>query len=114
MMYVLVAAVQAAEVAFQQGDDLYNIQGHALAAAMELHARIILAYKRNEDPPAGFKWYNDGKALPTPPAGTEWRLDLARQVWYLYDKTTFKLVPDGDLKDGFKYLIGVKFLPTGE
>jgi hypothetical protein len=48
--------LQAAEVAFQQGDDLYMIGGHALASAMELHARIILADRKKEDPPQGFRW----------------------------------------------------------
>jgi hypothetical protein len=47
---------QAAEVAFQQGDDLYMLGGHALAASMELHARIIMANDRKEEPPQGFKW----------------------------------------------------------
>jgi hypothetical protein len=29
------------------------------------------------------------------------------------NKTTLQPVPGGELRDGFKYLLGVKFLPTG-
>eukprot|EP00882_Tetradesmus_deserticola_P015228 GHRQ01016219.1.p1 GENE.GHRQ01016219.1~~GHRQ01016219.1.p1 ORF type:complete len:577 (+),score=184.85 GHRQ01016219.1:303-2033(+) len=107
------SALQAAEMAFQQGDDLYMAGGHALASAMELHARIIMADKKKEEPPLGFKWYNDGKGLPPAPAGTEYRFDMAKQLWVATDKTTFKPVPGGELRDGVKYLLGVKFLPTG-
>lgn len=107
------SALQAAEVAFQQGDDLYMVGGHALAAAMELHARIILADKNKEEPPQGFKWYDNGKGLPPAPSGTEYRFDIAKQLWFQFNKTTLQAVPGGELRDGVKYLLGVKFLPTG-
>jgi hypothetical protein len=57
--------------------------------------------------------YNDGKGLPAAPAGTEYRFDIAKQLWVATNKTTFQQVPGGELRDGFKYLLGVKFLPTG-
>jgi hypothetical protein len=60
LCYCSLLLLQAAEVAFQQGEDLYMIGGHALASAMELHARIILADKNKEDPPQGFKWWVGG------------------------------------------------------
>jgi hypothetical protein len=58
--------------------------------------------------------FDDGKALPSAPAGTEYRFDMGKQLWVATDKTTFQQVPGGELRDGVKYLLGVKFLPTGE
>jgi hypothetical protein len=58
--------------------------------------------------------FNDGKALPPAPAGTEYRFDMGKQLWVATNKTTFQQVPGGELQDGVKYLLGVKFLPCGE
>jgi hypothetical protein len=35
--------LQTAEMAWQQDDDLFSSSGHVLAAALEVHARIINA-----------------------------------------------------------------------
>jgi hypothetical protein len=35
--------LQTAEMAWQQDDDLYSSSGHVLAAALEVHARIVNA-----------------------------------------------------------------------
>lgn len=57
--------------------------------------------------------YDNGKGLPPAPSGTEYRFDIAKQLWFQFNKTTLQAVPGGELRDGMKYLLGVKFLPTG-
>lgn len=59
-------------MAWQQDDDIYSSSGYALAAAMELHARVTNANLDNNMAamPPGFKLYS---AMPTPPAGAIWR-----------------------------------------
>lgn len=92
-----------------QDDDLYSSNDYALAAALELHAKIILAGENDESKlPLGFKLE---KSLPKPPNGCKWKFDFQRQIWTAVNKSTGKWV--SDLKNGVKYLVGIKFLPTG-
>jgi hypothetical protein len=37
--------------------------------------------------------------------------DIQQQKWYARDRVTKKTV--SELQDGFKYLLGVKYMPTG-
>eukprot|EP00879_Flechtneria_rotunda_P022507 GHRR01023758.1.p2 GENE.GHRR01023758.1~~GHRR01023758.1.p2 ORF type:complete len:279 (+),score=87.28 GHRR01023758.1:1347-2183(+) len=103
--------LQAAEIAWQPDEDLYSSNDFALAAALELHARINLAYISNKDPsklPPGYKFYD---AMPPAPAGTRWQLNIGKQMWSAVDTRTGAWV--SDLNDGIKYMLGVGFLPTG-
>lgn len=101
--------VQAAETAWGQNVDLYGEAGYALAAALELHARIINAGLSNDESmlPAGFKFFS---SMPKPPAGCSWRWDGGAQLWSSFNSQNQKC---SDLKDGIKYIVGVKHLPTG-
>lgn len=99
-------------MAWQQDTDLYKADGYALASAMELHARIINAWdsQKNESLlPAGYKFFET--SMPTAPAGMDWVFDMQRQAWYARNRTT--MTPVSELKSGFKYLLGVKYMPTG-
>lgn len=79
--------LQVAELAWQQGEDVYSSGGHALAAAMELHARIIRAgtaalargspNAENVTLPAGFDVLAN---MPPPPAGCVWSFNLRTQA----------------------------------
>lgn len=102
--------VQTAEQAWQQHEDIYSSNSHALLAALELHARIINA-DAAQNPgmfPPGFKKFKD---MPEPPAGAVWRFDIRSQRWFAQDKATGKTV--SYLQDGVKYLLGIGHLPTG-
>lgn len=103
--------VQVAEQAWQQNKDVYSSNNHALAAALELHARIINAGAADDAGllPPGFKRFKD---MPEPPAGTAWRFDIRTQLWYAQDKATGQNV--ATLTDGNKYLLGIGHLPTGK
>jgi hypothetical protein len=102
--------VQAAEIAWQQGEDLYSSSNYALVPALELHARIIRAYQSNDSSllPNGFRFGDD---MPPAPEGTTWKFDIRQQSWQAFNLTTTQ--PVANLTDGYKYLIGVMFLPTG-
>lgn len=102
--------IQAAEIAWQQDEDLYSSSSYALVAALELHARIIRAGQSNDPTmlPAGFKM---GESLPLAPEGTMWKFDIRQQLWQAVNLTT--LQPVLNLTDGNKYLIGIMFMPAG-
>lgn len=92
-----------------QDEDLYSSNDYALAAALELHAKIILAGDNDESKlPVGFKL---DKSMPPPPKGCRWRFDIEKQLWTAVRTSDGKWV--SDLKDGVKYMVGIKFLPTG-
>jgi hypothetical protein len=98
-------------MAWQQNLDLYSQNGYALAAAMELHARIINAAlsKNNETLlPPGFRFYD--KSMPAPPAGCSWRFDMRSQLWSAFNSTTGAKVMD--LRNGVKYVVGPWALPS--
>jgi hypothetical protein len=101
--------IQAAETAWAQNDDVYSESGHALAAALELHARIINAHAAKDEAalPPGFKFFG---SMPPPPRGCSWKWDFETQLWSSYAHNRTKC---SDLRDGFKYAVGVTFLPTG-
>jgi hypothetical protein len=103
-LFGLGSLVQAAETAWAQGEDVYSESGHVLAAAMELHARIVNAKDSGDDSllPEGFAWFSD---MPAPPANCSWRWDIETQLWASYNANGTKC---SDLRDGIKYLLGVK------
>lgn len=104
--------LQAAEMAWQQNTDLYKANGYALASAMEFHARVINAWEANRDErllPAGYRFFDT--SMPPSPPGTDWVFNIQKQKWFARDRQTMKIV--SELKDGNKYLLGVKYLPTG-
>jgi hypothetical protein len=103
--------LQTAEQAWQQNEDIYSSNNHALLAAMELHARIINA-DAAQNPgllPPGFKRFKD---MPPAPPGTQWRFDIRSQLWFAQDKASGTTV--SYLRDGVKYLLGIGHLPTGK
>jgi hypothetical protein len=102
--------VQTAEQAWQQHEDIYSSNNHALLASMELHARIINA-DAAQNPgllPPGFKRFKD---MPAAPPGTQWRFDIRSQLWFAQDKASGRTM--SYLQDGVKYLLGIGHLPTG-
>lgn len=102
--------LQTAEIAWHQNDDLYSSNNYILAAAMELHARIIRAYQAQDLTmlPSGFKLIDD---MPSAPDGCMWKFDIRKQLWQAVDVTSYQVVDE--LRDGNKYLVGISFLPTG-
>jgi hypothetical protein len=102
---------QAAETAWAQDEDLYGTNGYALASALELHARIVNAWLDGDETalPAGFRFQ---KSMPAAPAGCAWQFSIADQKWTAYNKTAAGQVCTV-LADGFKYLLGITYLPTG-
>lgn len=79
-LFGLGSLVQAAEAAWGQGEDVYSEAGHGLAAALELHARIINARLDGDASalPEGFRWF---EAMPKAPPGCAWRWDVVTQGW---------------------------------
>jgi hypothetical protein len=74
-LFGLGGLLQSAEMAWQQDEDLYSASGHALAAAMELHARVANAFLSNRSTamlPPGYKYYD---AMPPPPKGAIWQCE---------------------------------------
>lgn len=43
--------------------------------------------------------------------GMDWVFDIQTQKWYARDRVSKKTM--SELQDGFKYLLGVKYMPTG-
>ena len=72
--------LQAAEAAWGQDVDLFGEGGAALAATLELHARLLNAALDRDSGalPPGFKFYAD---IPKAPAGCAWRWDGDVQLW---------------------------------
>jgi hypothetical protein len=88
-------------MAWQQDMDLYSSHQYALVAALELHARIIMANDNETQLPQGFKLL---KSMPQPPAGCVWAFDMQRQLFFAKNRTSGAWV--ADLNDGIKYLQG--------
>jgi hypothetical protein len=88
---------------------VYSESGHVLAAAMELHARIINAHGAKDESalPPGFRFFS---SMPPPPAGCSWKWDFETQLWSSYAPNRTKC---SDLGDGLKYAVGITYLPTG-
>lgn len=108
-LFGLGSLLQTAEMAWQANDeDLFSSNGHVLAAAMEVHARIVNAGRDESRLPPGFRFF---ESMPPPPNGTVWRINLAKQLWTAVNTTTGAWV--ADLTDGYKYVLGSKYLPTG-
>lgn len=108
LQFGLGGLLQVAEMAWQQDMDLYSVYDYALVAALELHAKIILADDDESQLPPGFKLL---KSMPKPPRGCTWAFDMQRQLFYAKNSTSGAWV--ADLNDGVKYLQGITFLPTG-
>lgn len=102
--------LQTAEMAWQAADDpsLYASGGHVLVAAMELHAAIVLAGANESALPHGYRLF---ESMPPPPDGCVWRIDLGRQRWRAVNASSGAFV--SELEDGWKYVLGSKWLPTG-
>lgn len=107
----LAGLLQAAETAFQQDEDWYSSDSHALAAAVELHARIVRAAVEQDERmlPQGFVFF---ERMPRAPRGTHWKFDIERQIWAALNTTTGLRVTDKSY-DGFKYVVGADYLPAG-
>jgi hypothetical protein len=101
----LAGLLQAAEMAWQQDEDWYSSSDHALAAAVELHARIVRAAADRDEQmlPQGFRFF---ESMPRPPMGMFWKYDLERQIWAAHNSTTSVRVMD-KTKDNFKYMVGL-------
>lgn len=99
----LAGLLQAAEMAWQQDEDWYSSNDHALAAAVELHARIVRAAADRDEQmlPQGFRFF---ESMPRPPMGMFWKYDLERQIWAAHNSTTSARVMD-ETKDNFKYMV---------
>lgn len=106
----LAGLLQAAEMAWQQDEDWYSSNNHALAAAVELHARIVRAAadKNEQMLPQGFRFF---ESMPAPPKGMFWKFDLERQIWAAHNSTTSVWVMD-KATDNFKYLVSWVAKPT--
>lgn len=105
--------MQAAETAWAQDEDEYAASGHALASALELHARVVNARLDGDEgglPPR----YRFFESMPAAPKGCAWRWSVGTQGW-----ASFNVTAGGegrkcsDLSDGLKYALGIKYLPTG-
>ena len=79
---------------------------------MELHARIINARDSGDASmlPQGFKFFED---MPKAPSGCAWAWDIRTQKWTSWTTGAGGKKFCSELKDGFKYLLGVKYLPNG-
>jgi len=105
--------LNVAEMCWQQDEDLYKYNDCALAAGMEMHARIVNSVTgsggRNQSYlPPGFKYIENA---PKPPDGCEWRWDGKVQRLVAYNKSTNQKV--GELKDGVKYVRDISHNPGG-
>ena len=102
---------QAAETAWGQNEDLYSEAGHVLAAAMELHARIINADALKDESylPPNFRFF---KSMPPPPANCSWKWDFETQLWASYE-TEGNRSKCSVQEDNLKYAVGVRYLPNG-
>jgi hypothetical protein len=112
-LFGLGSLMQAAETAWSQNEDVYGEAAHVMAAAMELHARIINAKEADDEValPPGFKFFT---SMPEPPEGCAWRWDIETQLWSSHNATAGagKEVCSV-LEDGVKYAVGAKYLPNG-
>lgn len=101
----LAGLLQTAEMAWQQGEDWYSSNDHALAAAVELHARIVRAAADMDEQllPQGFRFF---ESMPKPPRGLFWKFDLERQIWAAHSSANGARVFDKET-DAFKYMVRV-------
>jgi len=101
--------MQAAETAWGQNEDAYSAGDYVLASGLELHARIINAHLDKDESglPPKFRFF---ESMPPPPARCAWRWSVKTQGWSSYRGDGSKC---SDLDDGFKYALGIKYLPTG-
>lgn len=108
-LFGLGSLIQAAETAWGQNDDLYSESGHVLAAAMELHARIVAAGASGDEGhlPPGFRFKS---SMPAAPDGCSWKWDFEVQRYASYAANGTKC---SDLDDGLKYAVGIRYLPNG-
>jgi hypothetical protein len=108
-LFGLGSLIQAAETAWGQNDDVYSESGHVIAAAMELHARIINAETAKDESllPPNFRFKS---SMPAAPANCTWKWDFESQLWSSYDANRNKC---SDLDNGLKYAIGIRYLPNG-
>lgn len=99
----LAGLIQAAEMAWQQDADWYSSDGYALAAGIELHARIVRAAVEQDESmlPQGFRFF---ESMPRPPKGMFWKFDLDRQIWAAHNSSTRLHVFDRD-QDNYKYMV---------
>jgi hypothetical protein len=110
----LAGLIQTAELAWQQDRDLYSYNNYSIAASMELHARIINAGTNATLLPPLYTFYNQSN-FPEPPAakaptGCTWRWEMSIQLWVSNNSTSGAKC--SELRDGKKYMIGIKFLPS--
>lgn len=107
----LAGLIQAAEMAFQQDEDWYSSDSYSLAAAIELHARIVRAALDKDEGmlPRGFKFF---ESMPKPPKGLFWKFDLDRQIWAAHNSSTGLRVFDKD-QDNFKYMVRLLLAALG-
>jgi len=116
----LAGLIQTAELAWQQNRDLYSYSSYAIAASMELHARIINAGSSSTLLPPGYTFYNQSSfpeaPAPAAPIGCSWKWEMATQLWTAYNSTggrcNYNNTNSAELRDGKKYVVGSKFLPT--
>jgi hypothetical protein len=90
---------------------VYGQNKYVLAAAMELHARIIRAFEDGDESalPPNFKFYD---SMPPPPDGCAWKWDINTQLWSSW-ATSGPRRKCSELRDGQKYLLGISYLPNG-
>lgn len=106
----LAGLLQAAELAFQQDEDWYSSNNHALAAAVELHARRVRSGIEQDESmlPQGYRFF---ESMAKAPAGMFWKFDLERQIWAAHNTSTGVRVWDSS--DATKHMVGVDPLPAG-
>jgi hypothetical protein len=111
-LFGLGSLLQAAEAAWAQDEDVFLENGGTLAAALELHSRLITAglAKDASQLPAGFQFYDP--SMPKAPKGCAWQWSIDTQLWSAVN-TTAPNAKCLDLNDGVKYVLGVTFLPAG-
>lgn len=98
----LAGLIQAAEMAWQQDEDWYSSGNYALAAGVELHARIVRAALDSNEAmlPRGFKFF---ESMPRPPKGLHWKFDLDRQIWAAHNATGLRVFDK--TQDNLKYMV---------
>lgn len=93
---------------------MYARDNFALASMMETTARLTNAYRNSKSTtmlPRSFKYY-DSNAFPAPPSNCTWKFQVRTQLWQAF-WTANGSYAGVDLTDGYKYLLGLGFLPTG-
>lgn len=100
--------IQAAETAWAQDTDEYAANDYALAAALELHARIINAFLDKDESglPPKFKFF---ESMPPPPPRCSWRWAVKSQGWSSFN-TSGNGAKCSDLKNGLKYALGERLV----